>query len=269
MVEILSALHAILRTLHIVGGSVGLALFWVILALPKGSRTHVRCGKAFAVIVWIVGGSAVVSCVWALADPDSFGRIGQDAANGAALREIYRFIFAILLYLALGTMTGALFGTRMVRERASHERLRRTALPIWITLTGVCAAGLAAFGAWMLATKNSTGGMPWAAYFVPISVGGIGVAIVWRQWRYVFGPAPGRSEWLFQHVGNLCGTGVAFHTAFLVFGANRVFSYQLPGAWALLPWMGPPVVGMTLIALYVRRLRRSRRPLFGEARSSG
>lgn len=268
MVEILSALHAILRTLHIVGGTAGLALFWVILALPKGSRTHVRCGKAFAVIVWIVGGSAVVSCAWALVHPDSFARIAPDAANGEALRETYRFIFAVLLYLSLATMTGALFGTKMVRERASHEALRRTSLPLWIAVTGTCAAGLAAFGAWMLATKGSTGGMPWAAYFVPVAVGGIGVAVVVAQWRYVFGPAPGGAEWLYQHVRNMCGTGVAFHTAFLVFGANRIFAYQLPGAWALIPWVGPPVIGMTLTAIYVRRLRRGSRmtsPMMNDA----
>lgn len=252
---LLTTLHAAMRAVHIGVGSVGLALFWVIVALPKGSRWHVRCGKVFANVTWIIGGSAVISCVWALVDIDSFAALPR-TVEGVGLRAIYRFIFAILLYLAAGTLSGAVFGIQVMRKRARHQELRRTTLPAWLMFNALCAAGLIAFGLWHLVMPTTTiHGMPGEAYWIPVFVGIFGAVTVVQEWRYVSGPPPAPREWLYRHVWHMCGTGVAFHTAFLVFGANRLLGFSLPGAWAMLPWIAPPVVGMLLTGLYIRRLR--------------
>lgn len=258
MSQYLSILHAAIRFSHIGLGFVGLALFWLIIALPKGSRTHVLCGKIFAAVTWCVGGSALFSSLWALVHVDSFAAIPQDSAEGDRLREILHFLFAILLYLSAATISGAVFGVQVMRTRGRHDDLRRTSLPIWLSVTAMSALGLITFGICHLTgLQTLRGSMPLVAYWIPVLVGSFGLQSVWQEWRYVFGTPPGPREWLYRHVRQMCGTGIAFHTAFLVFGANRMFGFRLPGAWALLPWILPPVLGMSLTARYIRQLKRT------------
>ena len=255
MNAILSNLHSCLRLVHIGLGFAGLATFWLIIALPKGSKTHVRCGKFFATITWIVGGSAMISSLWAIVHLDSFASHPDPTNNPARHQAIYQFIFSILLYLSAATVSGAVFGIQVVRKRNIHAELKSTSLPIWLSITAMTALYLVVFGVRHLATQgSSTGGMPRVAYFVPVVVGCLGIGSIMHEWRYVFGPVPRPRIWLRQHIWQMCGTGVAFHTAFLVFGANRLFNYSLPGAWALLPWIAPPVIGMSLTARYIWRL---------------
>ena len=52
------------------------------------------------------------------------------------------------------------------------------------------------------------------------------------------------------------GTGIAFHTAFLVFGASRLFGYYLRGPLALLPWILPPLIGGLAARWYIASLKR-------------
>lgn len=257
MSEYISILHSAIRVAHIGLGFVGLALFWLIIALPKGSKTHVVCGKIFAVITWCVGGSALFSSLWAVVDVDSFAAIPPNSADGDRLREILRFLFAILLYLSAATISGAVFGVQVMRTRGRHEDLRRTSLPFWLSVTALSAFGLVVYGVWHLIEKGKlSGSIPLPAYWIPIIVGTFGVWGVRQEWRYVFGTKPAPREWLYRHVWHMCGTGVAFHTAFLVFGANRMFGFRLPGAWALLPWVLPPAIGLSLTARYIRHLKR-------------
>ena len=55
--------------------------------------------------------------------------------------------------------------------------------------------------------------------------------------------------WLYSHLGSMIGGGIAFHMAFAVFGAQRVFSYELAGPLIMLPWMLPTIIGLPAIAV--------------------
>lgn len=258
MIEHLSTLHTAIRAIHIGLGFAGLGLFWLILAMPKGTCWHVRYGSAFAWIAWVVAGSALISSVWALVHLDSFAPfLSAESANDPR-REIYYFIFAILLYLSAATLSGAVFGIRVMQYRTKHAELRRTSIPFWLSITAATAFTLLIFGAKQLASSElSREGIPRPAYLIPVIVGIFGLASVRQQWNFVFRLQPEPLAHLYQHVWSMCGTGVAFHTAFLVFGANRMFKFQLPGAWQLIPWILPPVIGMTLTSRYIRKLRRA------------
>ncbi len=248
-------LHLILRAVHVGLGFVGLILFWLIIAVPKGGKSHIRLGKAFANVTWIIGGSALISSVWALVHLDSFAPHIQHASDSVWQRDVYQLIFAILLYLSVATISGAVFGVQVMRKRDRHGELRHTSLPIWLSITMICAAGLLTFGLWRFSTgQTTTTGMPQAAYLIPIFVGLFGLATTLREWRYVIGASPDPRAWLDRHVWHMCGTGVAFHTAFIVFGANRLFGFQLPGAWQLIPWVAPPIIGMSLTRRYLVKL---------------
>ncbi|MFO0902059.1 MAG: hypothetical protein U0939_03615 [Pirellulales bacterium] len=258
MTQTLDLLHACLRYVHIGLGFAGLALFWWIMAAPKGTRGHLRAGKLFVLAAYVVGGSALFSSLWAVVHVDSFASFIPQAAPGkqAAPRELYRFLFLILLYLSAATISGAVYGVRLMRAREAHGRLRQTSVLGWLGLSLACAMLLTAFGVYRLTQGPPQGGpLPLAAYLVPLLLGLFGTAAAVKEMRYVLGPQPAPRNWLYKHVENLLGTGIAFHTAFIVFGAGRLFGFQFEGPWALAPWVGPPVVGTALASWYVRRLK--------------
>ena len=66
--------------------------------------------------------------------------------------------------------------------------------------------------------------------------------------------------WFYSHMGSMLGGGIAFHTAFAVFGAQRIWDYSLAGAWGVLPSILPTLVGIPGIALgtlyYKKRFNR-------------
>ena len=68
-----------------------------------------------------------------------------------------------------------------------------------------------------------------------------------------------RMWWYYAHLGNMIGAGIAFHTAFMVFGANRFVSMDLPGFWQLVPWVLPTAIGLPI----QYRLERTQRRRFG------
>jgi hypothetical protein len=62
---------------------------------------------------------------------------------------------------------------------------------------------------------------------------------------------------MFEHMTAMLGAGVAFHTAFAVFGLGRLFGLAPQGAWWFLPWIVPAAVGVpTVIAWNVASRRR-------------
>ena len=73
-------------------------------------------------------------------------------------------------------------------------------------------------------------------------------------------PYPTPMAWWYEHMGSMIGGGIAFHTAFLVLGAGRLFGLQLTGASAAILWILPTIIGLPATAIWVRYYRRK----FGE-----
>jgi hypothetical protein len=83
--------------------------------------------------------------------------------------------------------------------------------------------------------------------------------------RQMLTPPTERMAWYYAHMGNMIGAGIAFHTAFLVFGSNRLFSYELPGLWRIVPWILPAAIGIPANRILESRYRAK----FGEPRGRG
>ena len=59
-------------------------------------------------------------------------------------------------------------------------------------------------------------------------------------------------HWWFAHMGNMLGACIAATTAFAIAGGRRV---GLPGD-SLLTWLGPTVLGLPVIAVWITYYRR-------------
>ncbi|MEM7081389.1 MAG: hypothetical protein AAF465_01460 [Pseudomonadota bacterium] len=90
---------------------------------------------------------------------------------------------------------------------------------------------------------------------------GLCSATAYTNLRYAWRPKVTRGDRIQSHLASMIGAGIASHTAFFVFGANRFLSDALSGHWQLVPWVAPAVVGTIIInrisRRYVRKPRRS------------
>ena len=62
-------------------------------------------------------------------------------------------------------------------------------------------------------------------------------------------------------MGATLGAGIAFHTAFAVFGMRRFVDLSNAGLLSILPWVLPAAIGIPATSLWQRHYRRK----FGEA----
>ncbi len=271
MSDLLDLLHRAMRYSHIAGGFLGLALFWIPVCAAKGSRLHVRCGRAFTCVAYYVATTALIASVWCLVHPPSFlGSQWHSLSDTAVpyVAEQLRFLFSILGFLALGVLSGTVYGVRAVRTRHDHARLGSPWLLGLLAAFAVWSLGLLLFGVVNLGMIY--GGKHWlpvdaaGRYWIPVALGVFGVLGVKGDFAYIKKPRPTPMAWWYKHMENMLGVGIGFHTAFLVFGAARLLPLELSGIWQLVPWLLPAAIGIPATHFWIRHYQRK----FGEHDSS-
>ena len=228
-----------LLLVHVVAGFVGLAAFWVPVFARKGGRAHVRAGRVYAWCAYVVTLSAVAAAVGRIASYRYMG-IGVAEQPGS-------YGFAILLgYLGVVTFVMVRQGLRVLATRRAPDQLRTPAHEAlaWTSISGsVIAVG---FGLAIWSEVSP----------VLLAMSPIGLFTGRRMLRLMRDPGGQRMGWFYSHLASMLGGGIAFHTAFIVFGAQRLWAYEIEGPLAILPWILPTVVGVPAIVVWTRRYRR-------------
>ena len=236
---IVHVLFDILILAHVATGFVGLAAFWVPLFARKGGRVHVRAGRIFTYCAYVVTLSAVTA---------SAGRIVSFQVQGIAFAErpdLYGFAL-FLGYLGVVTFATVRQAMRVVATRRAPETLR---IPFhealgWASIAGSVAVIAFALGVWSDSSPILLGLSP------------IGLFTGSSMLRLMRNPGAQHMGWFYSHLGSMLGGGIAFHTAFIVFGAQRVWAYELAGPLAIVPWILPTVIGIPAIVVWTRYYRR-------------
>lgn len=224
---------------HVAAGFVGLTAFWVPVFTRKGGVAHRRFGLAFAWCAYVVTLSAVTTCI---------GRVIQYQRAGVSVSaHPDQYILAVFLgYLGITTFASVHHALEVVRTRHAPQRiqtLRHYALA-WISI--VSSLAIVALG---FVVKNE-------ASIVLFALSPIGIVVGADIWRFLASAGTDRTGWLFSHMMAMIGGGIAFHTAFAVFGSQRLFSYSLRGPVAILPWILPALIGTPASLLAQRYYRR-------------
>lgn len=246
-----NAIHQFLRGVHILAGGVGLLLFWVPVVARKGSRLHIASGKAFVWVAYFVSATAAISCLWALSSPIAFSGITRQltADEMQQLSMRIRFLFTILATLMCWLVATLQLGIYAIRTKENPNSTRRRVMAFQSAAI-VCSVSLIAFGASQLMSVGAAG------YWAHVVLGIISFSDVIGQYRYLRSdPSVGKAWWL-KHMECMLGAGVAFYTAFFVFGFSRMMPLQLEGVWRLVPWVLPSLVGTPLITIWVGRYKR-------------
>lgn len=237
MTETTPLLLRTMLTAHVAAGAVSLVAFWIAVFSKKGGRMHLACGRAFEWAMYFVAGTALVAATLDMVAPE----VLHPPHAGARLSPAIGRFGAFLGYLALVTIATVRRGVRSVKTRRDPSRLRS---PAYLALAGATiAAGIAVAAVGLAADRGPD------VLLLSLSPLGpsIGIAMFVQAFRREHGPR----DWLYHHLGSMIGGGIAAHTAFAVFGAGRVLDIELPGAWRIVPWVLPTVVGVPAIFLWI------------------
>ena len=230
-------LHDLLRVLHVSTGFVGLAAFWIPALTRKGGRLHVTAGWVFAACAYVVALTALGSTSWALLHPSSWA--GQAVTPGQVPgNEMFMFV-AILGFLGLLLLHGVETGVRVMRTRRHPDRFAGWRLRLLSRAVPTAGLGLSGFGLFHLVQG---GGL---LFLIPAALGALGIADYPEDRRFLANPRPTPMAWWYKHMEGMIGSGIAFHTAFLVFGGQRLFDGAIMlGSWAFVPWILPTAIGL-------------------------
>jgi hypothetical protein len=193
----------------------------------KGGTQHRLFGTVFALCAYVVGVTAVFGATT---------RLVQGLLRGVALQdniEAYG-LQVFLAYLGVLTLAVTYFAVQTVRTRRNPHTI---GTPLLLGLTGAMVAG--SVGAILYAL------LLWSSLsIILLALGPIGLIVGRNVFRYVYRPPPEKRAWWYAHMGAMFGAGIAFHSAFLVFGSREVLDMSVLGPFNWVPWVAPGVIGV-------------------------
>jgi hypothetical protein len=228
-----------LRFVHVVAGAIGLVAFWIPVFSRKGARNHVRFGRVFVRSADVVLGAAALALALRLVG------LKQSDASIADAPQTFAFI-VFLGYLTLVTFVIIRHGMAVLKHKGAPQALRT---PSHIALAWSAVAASVALLAYAIILSP-----PSAIILYALSP--IGVLTGMGNLRYMKSKAASPRAWWYEHLGAMLGAGVAFHTAFTVFGVTRLFDIGLTDWVAVIPWVAPALIGIPAIEIWTRHYRR-------------
>jgi hypothetical protein len=231
------------RYVHVLFGAIGLIAFWVPVFARKGAVNHVRFGKIFVWSAYIVLTAAAIALLARISD------LWMRSVGPTDEPTLYAFI-VFLGYLTFVTFVIVRHGMAVLRNKKNPEALR-TALNITLAYSAIAASVAIICYALIFSPPNK---------ILLFALSPIGLGTGYGNLRYMMSAVPKQRAWMLEHLAAMLAAGIAFHTAFAVFGATRLFDIGLSGWVAVIPWIMPTVIGIPAITLWSRHYRRK----FGE-----
>ena len=235
----MDAVHEIFRNIHVVGGFIGLGLFWIPLLSKKGSPLHRKLGKFWVWLARVVLFTAFAGVLMYIPELQEKGRGLFSHPNS------YAFIL-FLGYLSVVTYVVTIYAVAVLDHKKDVKTL---ATPYMKSLAwlSIVLSGLIVAYALILRPEM----MP-----VLLALSPVGFTTGMGMLSYMGGKESSPRGWLYEHLGSMIGAGIAFHTAFAVFGMTRMFDIGLTGWVAVIPWILPAAIGIPASIIWRRHYQR-------------
>lgn len=243
--------RVILIWTHIIAGSLGLLVFWIPVFAKKGGRVHLLFGKIFAYCSYLVGFSALFISLAKLIAPETWAievlhRADPSPGVISGIQSSAVFL-GYLSIVGLASTRHAIYVVRTRKESSPGAALFHKGLLLSCILSSI---GVIAYGIFF-------------ATFMKVllfAMSPIGFLVGQGGLKFMRNPKQSRMAWWYEHMSAIFGAGIAFHTAFLVFGITRVVDIGFDGYLAALPWVAPAIIGAPGSALWIRYYKKK----FGE-----
>ena len=232
------------RYIHVFFGALGLVAFWIPVFARKGGTNHVRYGKIFVWSAYVVLGAAAIALI---------SRTSNLLADGLGPSDnpVLFALIVFLAYLTYVTFVIVRHGVAVLRNKRDPLALR-TNINVALAVGSIVASILLIIYALVASPPNM---------ILLFALSPIGLSTGYGILRYIRGGVPSKKAWMYEHLGAMLGAGIAFHTAFAVFGSTRLFDIGLTGWIAIIPWVAPTIIGIPAITIWTRHYRNK----FGEA----
>jgi len=229
-------LHQFLLILHIVCGSLALAVFWGPMLAKKGSRWHVRSGGWYSQLMYLICGAGVLMCLMVLAAPLQVK--ADDLKPGQDVQAFVRFVrmmSGFLLLLCLLALLNLRQGLLALQAGPARLALRHWSHQVLVLLTFGCAL----WTLWQGFQLNFVLGQIFGGIALFSSIGCL---------RYIHRAEVSRTDVLKEHIGNMLASAIAVFTAFFAFGGRKVLNFDAD--LQLLSWLLPSVLGIAATLWY-------------------
>ncbi len=238
MMHMLETIQLHMRWVHIAIGASGLLAFWIPLLATKGGRAHVRSGRVFTWICYAVLASAAVAVTLQMIQ---FWLRGIGPRQAPAIFSLYVF----LGYLTVTTFAIVAHGRGAVIAKENTHALRT---PWRIAITALAVSGSIGLIAYAIYFKPPT-------FWVLLAISSFGFFAGYDAFSHMLKSRATTREWIYEHLNGMIGAGIAFYTAFAVFGSRALLDLNaLEASWVnVLPWLLPAAIGVPA-TLYWKRL---------------
>ena len=207
--------------IHITAGFTSIIIFWLPIFLKKGSNLHVKIGKLYVLLMWVVVITAALMSI-------------KNIIIGAYTMA------AFLGFLAVITANPLWYGIAVLRHKkglGESYRKKHMMFNATIFITGIL---LVIYGIYL-------GGEGAGVLMLIFGILGITTG---REVVLMYRNSGEESNWMAEHIRGMMTSGIAAYTAFAVFGGGNFFREYLTGYWSVVPWVMPTIVGLVIIKYY-------------------
>ncbi len=238
MGEILNDFRSVTVPIHIGFGVFVLALFWLQIFSRKGSPWHIRAGKAYYWSGMLIVATALFGVSAILLN--AFAGDREVALGDARTAAVF-----FLGYLAVITFAILEKGRSAIRFHGPSPGAR--AVFAYARAITALIASLSLIG-YTIAFRPSNA-------IVLFALSPLGILVFFETLKYQRRGNADPQRWVVEHLDGMLGSGIAFHTAFFVFGASSFFNPLLGDSpYQIVPWILPTLIGVPAAAIWKRKI---------------
>lgn len=221
----MTILYKTLLFTHIAAGMSALALFWVPMFTRKGGKSHRKIGKVYVWLMWYVLFSSGSMCLL---------NIGFEKYFSAGFLGFITVLTSLPLWYGIAILKHK----KHIPDHILHLRKGLNAL-IFLFAIGMVV--------WSISLKVQNEGV------LMLIFGIIGLT-GYKPLLEPYDKVRSSSNWLFEHLSGMMGSGIAAHTAFLAFGGRSLLEGVLTGYLMIIPWVLPSILGTIAISRRKRKM---------------
>lgn len=224
----MSSIHSFLLPIHIFAGFVSLILFWLPIFTKKGGSIHVKIGKIYIWLMWIVVVTAAIMSI----------------TNAFTGNEISA---AFLGFLSVITAKPLWQGIQILKYKKELPKSYYQKSQILNTIIVLAGVGLLVL-AYTLQFKDQA--------ILLLIFGILGVSTIFDL-KKSFAKTAEQSNWFLDHMASMIITGIAAYTAFLAFGGYSLFPAIYDTPFVTVFWVTPTIIGSIAIAYMTRKHKKA------------